>query len=161
LQAQLSFLSAAVVYKRGLVQTLRNCRTRTRITHTRTTSTVVVSTTPSPPQAKKNSMPARLKLPSKWRTWEWHIPAAAQAQRIKPKTQDSRHLLTMTAATVQASSSAVGMDPRSVGNPYFTHTFEALTAKVSVTSRRQNSLRWAFGMGRLKGKVANFSRSFD
>ena len=30
----LSFLSAAVVYKRGLVQTLRNCRTRTRITHT-------------------------------------------------------------------------------------------------------------------------------
>ena len=30
---------------------------------------------------------------------------------------------------------------RSVGNPYFTHTFEALTAKVSVTSRRQNSLR--------------------
>ena len=52
LQAQLSFLSAAVVYKRGLVQTLRNCRTRTRITHTRTTSTVVVSTTPSPPQAK-------------------------------------------------------------------------------------------------------------
>ena len=47
LQAQLSFLSAAVVYKRGLVQTLRNCRTRTRITHTCTTSTVVVSTTPS------------------------------------------------------------------------------------------------------------------
>ena len=38
LQAQLSFLPAAVVYKRGLVQTLRNCRTRTRITHTRTTS---------------------------------------------------------------------------------------------------------------------------
>ena len=28
LQAQLSFLSAAVVYKRSLVQTLRNCRTR-------------------------------------------------------------------------------------------------------------------------------------
>ena len=51
LQAQLSFLSAAVVYKRGLVQTLRNCRTRARIMHTRTTSTVVVSTTPSQPAA--------------------------------------------------------------------------------------------------------------
>jgi hypothetical protein len=45
LQAQLSFLSAAVVYRRGLVETLRSCRARTRITHTCTTSTVVVSTT--------------------------------------------------------------------------------------------------------------------
>jgi len=50
--------------------------------------------------------------------------------------QDCWVQLIMVAATVQASSSAVGMDPRSVGNPYFTHTFEALTPKVRVTSRR-------------------------
>ena len=56
-----------------------------------------------------------------------------------PHKQDGQHQPTMAATIVQASFIVGGrpsMDlgcPICVGNPYFTHTFEALTAKVRVT----------------------------
>ena len=59
--------------------------------------------------------------------------AATQAQRTKSKAQENRHQLTMAAATVQGF--IVGgrhNGSRSVGNPYFTHTFEALTDPLFI-----------------------------
>jgi hypothetical protein len=65
----------------------------------------------SPPQAKENSTPARLLMPSKWRIWEWHIPAATVAQDTKMTFKTVGFQLIMVAATVQRQWlwSAVGM----------------------------------------------------
>ena len=127
----------------GLVQTLRSCRARTRITHTRTTSTVVVSTHSPEPAAGDEKFHATGEVEDAFKMTHLRMVHFSRDPSTTNQAENARQSASAHHGGSHRPSFIVGgrHGSRSVGNPYFTHTSEALTAKVRVTSRRQNSLR--------------------
>ena len=162
LQAQLSFLSAAVVYKRGLVQTLRNCRTRTRITHTRTTSTVVVSTTPSRPAAGEEKCHAgevevAFKMTHLRMAYSSRGPSTTNQAENARQPASAHHDGSHRPSFIVGGRHGSPICRQPILYPYFRSADGQSFGNVSPSKLAPMSFR----DGSPEGKSGNFSRSFD